>query len=460
MRFILDKSFSLRGWKNLPFAISPESSPERPVEIPKRYCELFSDSFEFGGGDGLIESLIRRGVLRPCAEGEKLEERQRYYNYGCLHFDAVIFSITGRCNYKCMHCSVNAPNAPMGEISLERIGQMLDEMKDCGLKNIVLIGGEPLVRRDFLKVVDAVQERGMFAVQIFTNGSLINEALLDGLDERNCRPLFMLSFDGVGWHDKMRGVKGAEDIFYRKLQLLSERDFDIACNMCVTKESISSLWESIRVLAQKGVRSLTVYPPAGCGLWKDRIDELGADVGLVIDEYEKVIEEYTAEGYPLDLNLYGLAYFDSRMKKYIIAPKWRTRHGDMASSHACITFTQELNISPEGILSPCYAMMSEQYVRKTMPDLNKMPLKQALTDSSFTKLMELTVQDIAEHNPECLGCEHLSMCGGGCRMQAFEDTGDFLGTDRRTCEFFKNAAAERFRAAARRGAVRSLAKSN
>ena len=89
---------------------------------------------------------------------------------------------------------------------IERIEELLDEMKDCGLKNIVLIGGEPLVRRDFMQIFDAILQRGMFVVQIFTNGSLVNDALLDELDKRNISPTFMISFDGVGYHDIMRGV--------------------------------------------------------------------------------------------------------------------------------------------------------------------------------------------------------------------------------------------------------------
>ena len=102
--------------------------------------------------------------------------------HGMLHFDSVIFSITGRCNYKCRHCSVNAPNAPMDEIPFERICGMLDDIKGCGIENVVLIGGEPLIRRDFLQIVDEVLRRRMFVREIFTNGSLVTPELLDELE--------------------------------------------------------------------------------------------------------------------------------------------------------------------------------------------------------------------------------------------------------------------------------------
>ena len=123
-------------------------------------------------------------------------------------------------------------------------------------------------------IVDAILQRGMFVVQIFTNGSLVNETLLDELDKRKISPTFMISFDGVGYHDIMRGVKGAEERFYRCVDLLISRGFRVTCNMCFTKDSIVSIWDTIETLAAKGVESLTVYPPVESGLWKDRYKEV------------------------------------------------------------------------------------------------------------------------------------------------------------------------------------------
>ena len=371
-----------------------------------------------------------------------------------LHFDNVIFSITGRCNYKCRHCSVNAPNAPMDEIPFERICGMLDEIKDCGIENVVLIGGEPLIRKDFLQIIDEVLNREMFVREIFTNGSLVTPELLDELERRNVRTLFMLSFDGVGYHEWMRGVPGAEEDFYKSVRLLKEKGFPVSCNMCITKDSIYSLWETIEKLAELGVRSLTVYPPLECGLWEDQAQTYGVTTNLIGEEYPKVIEEYVAAGYPLDLNLYGLIFFSSTLKKYALTPKWRTWGKDPAVAPACLTYVSELNISPEGILSPCYALMSDEYIRKEMPDLHKMSLKQALTDSVFAGIMKLTNADIQDHNPKCRSCEHFPMCGGGCRLSAFKKTGDFLGYDPQMCEFFEKGFDKKFREAIMKGKAR------
>ena len=449
---ILKENCSLRGWKNKPWCVVYEDSPAGSMPITEEMKDRLSGPFEYRRGDPVTDSLYLRGALKNCGEDAALQEHQKYFNYGCLHFDSVIFSITGRCNYNCMHCSVNAPKAPMGEIPFERICSLLDEMRECGLKNVVLIGGEPLIRGDFLRIMDEVTRRGMFVGEIFTNGSLVTPELLDALDERGLKTLFMISFDGVGWHDKMRGVPGAEEDFYRCVKLLRGRGFPVSCNMCVTRESIYSLWETIEKLSGLGVRSLTVYPPVECGLWKEKIQELGTTTELIGEEYPKVIEKYVAAGYPLDLNLYGMAFFSSTLKKYAITPKWKTWGKEPEMSPACVTFTSELNISPEGILSPCYALMSDDYIRANMPDIfHRTSLKEALTDSAFTRIMELTNADVRDYNEKCRECEFMPECGGGCRLSAFRKSGDFRGYDPQMCEFFENGFDKKFREAVRRG---------
>ena len=46
---------------------------------------------------------------------------------------------------------------------------------------------------------------------IFTNATLIDDAVVAELAARGLDPIFHVSFDGVGRHDVMRGVPGAEN---------------------------------------------------------------------------------------------------------------------------------------------------------------------------------------------------------------------------------------------------------
>ncbi|WP_289466325.1 radical SAM protein, partial [Klebsiella pneumoniae] len=65
------------------------------------------------------------------------------------------WSITGRCNYRCKHCYMSAPDAKLGELSHETIMSIVQQLIDCGIYQVSLTGGEPLVRKDFMEIVDA-----------------------------------------------------------------------------------------------------------------------------------------------------------------------------------------------------------------------------------------------------------------------------------------------------------------
>ncbi len=119
-----------------------------------------------------------------------------------------------------------------------------------------------------------------------------------------------------------------------------------------TRDSIVSIWDTIETLSAKGVESLTVYPPVESGLWKDRYEEMGASLDQMYDEYANVFEKFVAADYPMDLIVYGLISFIRKWRKYVMLPSWSYHPERAAVTPACRVYRRELNISPDGILSP------------------------------------------------------------------------------------------------------------
>lgn len=106
---------------------------------------------------------------------------------------------------------MSAPDAKYGELSHEQIMSIVDQLIGCGVMEVSLTGGEPLVRRDFMEIVDALLAGGIRITTIYSNGKLVTDKLLDQLAEREIRPEFNMSYDGVdGWHDWLRGIPDAE----------------------------------------------------------------------------------------------------------------------------------------------------------------------------------------------------------------------------------------------------------
>ena len=92
---------------------------------------------------------------------------------------------TFRCNLGCVHCYVNEPVGNFAirdrELPLERLKTLIDEAVDAGCLNLLLTGGEVLVRPDFSELYLYAIRKGLL-VTVFSNGTLITDAIADLFD--------------------------------------------------------------------------------------------------------------------------------------------------------------------------------------------------------------------------------------------------------------------------------------
>lgn len=93
---------------------------------------------------------------------------------------SAFLEIADRCNEVCVHCY--QVQGQKGELSLERIKAVLDELAELGVLFLTLSGGEPTLRSDFLDIVRHARDRA-FAVKIFTNGLTMTPELARALSE-------------------------------------------------------------------------------------------------------------------------------------------------------------------------------------------------------------------------------------------------------------------------------------
>ena len=91
------------------------------------------------------------------------------------------WELTCRCNLRCVMCYTdpfNTPERVRQELATDEILRILCEVADAGCLYLTLTGGEPLARPDFADIYRAAKSRG-FLLTVFTNGTLITEALAD-----------------------------------------------------------------------------------------------------------------------------------------------------------------------------------------------------------------------------------------------------------------------------------------
>ncbi|MGD9022152.1 MAG: GTP 3',8-cyclase MoaA [Deltaproteobacteria bacterium] len=88
-------------------------------------------------------------------------------------------SITDRCNLRCVYCMPVQDFRPLHHedlLSYEEISKLIEIATDLGVTKIRLTGGEPLLRREFVNLVETVcRTPKVEDVSITTNGVFLND---------------------------------------------------------------------------------------------------------------------------------------------------------------------------------------------------------------------------------------------------------------------------------------------
>ena len=266
-------------------------------------CDGQTDLSEVQLGPQLWSALGQcqaEGYICPCETASPLEASQYYQYYENRFVRRVFWSITGRCNFRCRHCYMDAPDGRLGELSTEEALRLIDEIAACGILRLDLTGGEPLIRRDFWQLVDRILSHKMVIGQIYSNGWLLNESVLDELERRNLRPEFSISFDGAeGWHDWMRGVPGAEQAALRAMALCRQRGFPVSASMCIHRGNLSALPATIQALGEIGVEDLSIANVDETELWLRHSEGNSLSWTEYIDAMLPYIDWYYQVGRPI-----------------------------------------------------------------------------------------------------------------------------------------------------------------
>ena len=456
MKYILDEKYHLRGWQKAPTGIY-DTGRKAARFLPK---DLYLMLMRCDGAHDLneeqlsenekrfFEDVKKAGVIRRAEFAEFLKPEQEYKLYPAPYKKQVHWSITGACNLKCRHCFMSAPHAKHGAPTHEQIIRIADQLAECGIFQTGLTGGEPLIREDFLEIIDALNERGIGVSVIYTNGWLINEAFLDELDKRGVHPAFQLSFDGVRWHDFLRGVPGAEEKTLSALKLLQEREYSVSVSMCLHRKNRHVLRESVNLMASLGVRSMKCGAMLELGEWaQPEMQELQLSREEELEMFEEYIPQYFEDDAPLSIMMSGVFMYTPGDSVWDIYNRRKCSAKDEKIAPSCGVLIHNFYIGAEGMVCPCMGMADCGYA-ENFQNLFDTPLKDILSGEKFTKLCCVTVGEVRDANPKCRECPYLDRCTGGCRNAVLMNGNDYYGIDPDLCWFFEHDGEARIEKAA------------
>lgn len=286
----------------------------------------------------------------------------------------LISSITSSCNLFCKGCYARA-NKSCGEglqkkqLSSDRWGEIFNEAKEIGIPFIVLLGGEPLMRKDVIEKAAEVKD---IMFPIFTNGTIFDENYISLFDKnRNLIP--MLSIEGDKNQTDNRRGEGTYDALIKLMDNLNKKGILYGASVTVTRENINTVTSKrfFDSLYKKGCRVLIFveYVPVTEGT--QHLAPTDDERNILETEQEKLREEY-------------------KDSIFISFP------GDEKYSEGCLAAGRGFfHINVDGAAEPCpFSPYSDT-------NLGTSSLRETLKSPLFKKLNE-TGMLVGEHDGGCL----------------------------------------------------------
>jgi radical SAM protein with 4Fe4S-binding SPASM domain len=357
----------------------------------------------------------------------------------------VSWNLTYRCNLACEHCYLDAGGTPLvstenfadrSELSTEECFRVIDEIVSFAPECVtILTGGEPLLRRDILEIVQRAAERGLWVV-VGTNGVRITENVGRRLAEAGARGL-SLSLDALDpeRHDRFRRVRGAWQNTVDGAQILNRNTLPFIVQTTAGSHNLGEL-EAIADFAHERlaakVWNLYFLVPTGRGQFVSDItpaqyDDVLSSLYRIQRKYDRrmlvnakcaphyvktVLENSTRpdSGTGADPNWAGGASIPWPSQSPI-----RTYSG---GAGGCPAGTHYMGIRPNGDVTPC------PYLPVFAGSLRNASLADLWTSSRlFTDIRQRT-----SLGGRCGECEMNGHCGG-CRARAYGMTGDLMAED-------------------------------
>jgi 12,18-didecarboxysiroheme deacetylase len=340
----------------------------------------------------------------------------------------VVWNLTRACNLQCMHCYARAVSETRErEMDTEQAFSVLDDLARFGVPVVLFSGGEPLMRRDLLRLASYAVQKGMRAV-ISTNGTLITKDKAKELREVGLSYVGV-SLDGMEEvHDRFRGRKGAFQSAMEGIRNCREVGLKVGLRFTVNRLNRQEVPGVFDLLERENIPRICfyhlVYAGRGSNLIEQDLDHAGTRqvVDLIVDRTRALHEK----GLPVEVltvdNHADGPYVYLRMLK-----EGSGRAGEVLE----LLRMNEGNSSGRGIgcISWDGAVHADQFWRhQSFGNVLDRPFSEIWTDLGHPLMAML--KDKKRHvKGRCAVCRWLDICGGNFRVRAEAVTGDLWAPD-------------------------------
>lgn len=335
------------------------------------------------------------------------------FHPGNYHFTMYL---TDRCNQNCLHCAAST-RQHREELTKEQWFSIIENVEGSLNKQnrhgvYIWFGGEPTTRSDLKEIMKYCADKG-YMQAIATNGILFDDEFAQYCVDCNVSHVF-ISLDSVDPKkaDQIRGTSNAYYYAKKAIETAVRHGLFVLVTATVMKQNLDELEELKQLIESWGA-----MPYFRAVIKQRSAAENWDEIGLDEEGYKKFYDfKYSLT---LDAIRSGNAGSVATFSIYDMVPFMEVPKNEEELSalewgvgcQACRTIS---GIDVNGDVFPC-----------DYP--SKLRLGNLLT-TSFEDIMESEEFKMIRDRKrvgKCGSCKHLSLCGGGCRVHAESETGNF-----------------------------------
>lgn len=331
----------------------------------------------------LVEALIEAEMLIENPS-EVLEKDQCHQMP--VSPSAAYVHLTDRCNLHCRGCySLVDSRNEQCDLNLQHFERIFSELKQNGVKRIVLSGGEPLMHKDLQAILRLAKRQFQFEkIDLITNGTLASHYPLETL--KGLVDHFSVSIDGYSEeHPQFIRDPGIYENVLEGIRKIKASGFSISILPTLHHQNGKAINQYVQMAEREGVNisfSLLSCQPQG---FEDLIlqeeDLITITHALIHKDQEIMVEDS-----PLNY--------------------------DLSVGSSCGLCKHNISVSSDGTVYPCHMLHDQPY--------------------ALGNVLETSLESILSHNPKashfqnlsvddfqsCSHCEYKYLCAGGCRARA------------------------------------------
>ena len=318
----------------------------------------------------------------------------------------VLLELTHKCPLECTYCYNQLDFAnTKDEMIKEDWFRVMEEVRELGAVQLGISGGEPLLNKDIVEIVEKASELG-FYTNLITSGVGAPEGIIGKLKDAGLKTVQL----GIQSHDKdtMTLVTNHKGAYEQKLKIAKEikdAGLQLIVNTCITRQNIHQVGEIIEFADETlDADYLEIANIQYYGWALQNVNALLPNKEQ-LTKAKEVTDKYRSK--------------KKDMKAFFVVPDYFADRPKACMNGLGTTF---LTINPDGMALPCNTA-------------NTMPIQWPNVKNSSIKEIWFDSEQFNHFRGDswmsepCRTCDERDKDFGGCRCQAYALTGDMHATD-------------------------------